>query len=133
MVELLIAVAVFVVGVVSLAQLFTVAIRSSGFGNETGQATLLASDKIEELRALDFSSASLAPGGSLTDSVDGYSDEDPGGMYIRRWAISDNTGAAPYTAPSANTKIIVVRVEPKLTGKMSAKAVQIQTMINNPK
>lgn len=133
MIELLIALAVFVVGVVSLAQLFTVAIRTGSFGNTTGQATLLASGKIEELRALDFSSAALAPGGSLADSVAGYSDEDPSGNFVRRWAIYDQTAAAPNTAPSTHVRVIIVRVEPKLADKMSAKPVQLQSLMNDPK
>lgn len=133
MLELLIAMAVFVVGVVSLAQLFTVAIRSDNFGNSTGQATMLASDKFEELRAQDFSSPTLAPGGSLTDSLDGYSDLDPSGNYTRRWAIFDDTAPPPFTAPSANLRVVVVRVTPKISDALSAKAVQLQTMIGDSK
>src|SRR5262249_30657878 len=52
-------------------------------------ATLLAADKLEQLRALPLDDAALesSPPGALTTDVPGYSDR-PAAGYVRRWSIT---------------------------------------------
>jgi len=52
LIEVLIASLVLAVGVVSLAQLFTIAIASNLSARDTTEGTVLAAQKMEELRSL---------------------------------------------------------------------------------
>ncbi len=89
--EVLIAISIFAVGVLAVATMQVSAIRSNRLGNEVTQATALAQVQIEALKGADINSAALAPGH--------YSDPNnpldetgvSGGIFSRSWDIADNS------------------------------------------
>ena len=89
--ETLIAMAILVVAVLSLAQLLTLASRANIAAGQMTTATILAAGKMEELRALPWGSTS---------------GEDRVGAHTRRWSMS------AFPADGMNAAIVDVRVEP---------------------
>lgn len=105
--EVLIASSILVVGIVSLAQLLAMEVAANGDAGQMTFATLVAAQKIEDLRAATWESLS----GSAGDFVD-YPDRagtstaraaSPAG-FTRRWSIS------PWSADPNNTLVIQVVV-----------------------
>lgn len=80
LIEALIATTILAVGVASLAQLFTLAIGSNLSATHRTRAALLAAQKLEELRALEWNAALQAAG------ADGR------GEYTRRWSVEPLPG-----------------------------------------
>jgi Tfp pilus assembly protein PilV len=101
--EVLMAIALLVGAVVTLA----LVVAKSGATNMSARratlAALIATDKIEELRSVPFDDASLAPSApdALTVDRDGFFDE-PGPGWRRRWSIAG--------LPSSPTDAIVIAV-----------------------
>jgi type IV pilus assembly protein PilV len=89
--EVLIAISIFAVGVLAAATLQVNAIRRNRLGNEVTQAASLAQMQIETLKRADISSAALAPG--HYDDPNNPIDETGahGGIFTRSWDIADNT------------------------------------------
>ena len=112
LIEVMVATGILIVALVSLAQLLTTAIRDNLTARHATYATILAGQKIEELRALAWSAdgegfalsdpaLSRSPSGALTSNTAGFVDyldqfghlvagggnppEDA--VYTRRWAI----------------------------------------------
>ena len=83
LIEVLIGSTVLAVGVASLAQLFTLAVGSNLVSTRRTHATLLASQKLEELR-------SLAWGTELREGT-----SDVVGEYARQWSVGPLPGNAP--------------------------------------
>jgi type IV pilus assembly protein PilV len=89
--EVLIAISLFAVGVLAVATMQVSAIRGNRLGNEVTQAAALAQVQIESLKAADINSTVLAPGH--------YSDPNnpldqtgvTGGIFTRSWDIADNS------------------------------------------
>ncbi len=99
--EVLIAISIFTVGILAVATLQVNAIRKNGLGNEVTQATSLAQMQIEALKRADINSAALAPGNyddpnNPIDETEAY-----GGTFTRSWDIADN---------SAYSRIVTVTV-----------------------
>ena len=89
LIEVLIAMLVFVTGVMMIAQLFLLAGATNAAARDTTIATTLAAQKVEQLISTDLSSES-----GLVDHVDasgrvlGTSESPPeGAVYTRRWSI----------------------------------------------
>ena len=89
--EVLIAILIFVVGVLAVATMNVNAIRGNRLGNEVTQATSLAQMQIEALKRADIDSAALAPG--HYDDPNNPIDETGahGGIFTRSWDVADNT------------------------------------------
>jgi type IV pilus assembly protein PilV len=89
--EVLIAISIFAVGVLAVATLQVTAIRGNRLGNEVTQATSLAQMQIEALKSADINSAALAPG--HYDDPNNPIDETGahGGTFTRSWDIAENT------------------------------------------
>jgi hypothetical protein len=129
LIEVLIATCILAGALVSLAQLFAIAIRTNLTARGASYATILAEQKIEELRARAWSvdaqgvrlsdgGLTASPRGSLNANMAGYVDyadqfgrtlvsdvnRPPNAVYTRRWAIT----ASP-TDPD-DTLVIQVRV-----------------------
>src|SRR5687768_2776638 len=129
LIEVMVATGILVVALVSLAQLLTTAIRDNLTARNATYATILAGQKIEELRALAWSAdgegfalsdpaLSRSPSGTLTTNTAGFVDyldqfghllgdgTDPpeGAVYTRRWAIE------PSPDNPADTLVIQVVV-----------------------
>lgn len=81
LIEALIATTILATGVASLAQLFTLAIGSNLSATHRTHAAMLAAQKIEELRGLEWA-ASLETAGA--DRV---------GEYTRRWSVDPLPGS----------------------------------------
>jgi len=139
LIEVLVAIGIIVVLVTSVSQLFAVATRLNVDARVRTAATLLAMEKLEELRELAFGFDSqgvtltdvttdtspavmagggtgLMPGGSIDQSVAGYSDSlDLFGRradlaragFVRRWAIE------PLRTDTANGLVFSVVVLPR--------------------
>lgn len=75
LIEALIATTILAIGVASLAQLFTLAVGSNLVATRHTRGAMLAAQKLEELRSLDWDAA-LQAGGA--DSI---------GEYGRRWSV----------------------------------------------
>lgn len=115
--EALIATGILAVSLVSLADLFGLAIRSNIAARSTTTATVLAQQKLEELRALAWTGLSQSPANALQENTPGFVDHvdqfgeirgggaDPSSdaIYTRRWAIEP----LPSTP---DTLVIQVRV-----------------------
>ena len=83
MIEALVALVVFGVGMLMLVQLSPRATHSGNQGRRISEAMSLAQDKVEELRALPNESADLGAG-THVDAADL-------GAFSRRWIVSDDT------------------------------------------
>ena len=102
-IEVLVAISVLSVGVVSLAQLFTVATASNISSRHTTLASVLASQKLEQLRARPWADLTPSPGTALQEDTPGFVDEV--GTYTRRWSI-DPLPAAPDDAVVIQVRVI---------------------------
>ena len=105
LIEVLVAIGIFTVAVVALAQLTAIAARANLQAGRTSFATVIAQQKIEELLPADLVS-NLSPAGALTTSLDGWFDfvdrhgrsvgtgaRPPSGTdYLRRWSVELVTG-----------------------------------------
>jgi prepilin-type N-terminal cleavage/methylation domain-containing protein len=101
LVETLVAVTILAVALASLAQLFGVAAAANQRARRTTVASILARQKMEELRSLAWDAApGPSPTGTLETEVAGYSDfldargqpfDSPaaadGVAFVRRWSI----------------------------------------------
>lgn len=75
MVEVLIAIIILTVGLVSLAALLSRMDFNTGQSRYSATASLLASEKLEHLNRLASIDPALAAGGDLTTDMAGYSDQ----------------------------------------------------------
>ena len=105
LVEVMVASAILACAVLSVAQVMAVATSSTAGARGVSEATLLAWQKIDELRGLAFTfddigspvtddALTSSPGGTLSRDTAGYVDYlDMVGMrYRRRWAIALSSG-----------------------------------------
>lgn len=65
--EILIAITILSVGLLALAEMTIYVIRSNAVGNKITKATVLAEDKLEQLRKLGYSHTQLSNGGDNND------------------------------------------------------------------
>ena len=87
--EVLVAIIIGAIGLISLAQVFPMAGRSLNQSKRATEAMLVGQEKLEQLRAMDLSSAQLTAGAHEdTTTVSG-------GQYRRMWNVEDNK---PLTA-----------------------------------
>ena len=115
LVEAIVATGLLAVALVTLAQLFAIAIRSNIDARTATYAALLAQSKVEELRASPV--LTVSPESALREDTPGFvdyvdqfghvvSDGLPNATYVRRWAIQPL-----MTEPDA--VVIQVAVSPK--------------------
>jgi prepilin-type N-terminal cleavage/methylation domain-containing protein len=89
LIETLIALAIFSIGILGVAQLQLWNIKNNTTGNITTQATMLARTQLEELKNI----------GDVTDLTNGADADNPinpdgsaGGIFTRSWTISNPHG-----------------------------------------
>jgi prepilin-type N-terminal cleavage/methylation domain-containing protein len=104
LVETLIATMILAVAATALAQLFVLSARANQIARATTMETLLAQEKIEDLRAEPI----LLPGGSLARNESGFSDAVSG--YTRRWSVD------PLSPEQRSTFVVQVLVTSPLPG-----------------
>jgi hypothetical protein len=87
--EVLVALMLLAMGMLSVAPMFVSSVDTSATGADISSLSSRATARMESLRAEPFHT--LIPGGSLTSNVSGYSDTtDP--QVILRWEIVDGGG-----------------------------------------
>jgi type IV pilus modification protein PilV len=106
LIEVMIAMLVVTVGLVSMAQLMAVTTVMHSDARQTSLGTELAQAKLDELMKLNLNSAAavqVTPDDedSLNENVTNYFDE-PSDTITRRWKVEDG--------PTADTRIITMRV-----------------------
>jgi prepilin-type N-terminal cleavage/methylation domain-containing protein len=99
LIEVLVAVSIFAVGLLAIAALQTSAIRMNSTGDRLTELSTIGIDKYEELMSLPYTDPQLAVGGP-------YTDPNPPAGYTVRWTVVQDILVA-------NTKCI----ELKVTGK----------------
>jgi hypothetical protein len=132
MIEVLIAMVILTVALVSMAELMAVTIRMQMLGRNETAAIRMVTAKIDELVAINFFDplvmAQVAVGGSLTGDVTvgavNFFD-DPAAGFHRRWQI---------TAIAGQTRIrtLTVRVIPRVVDRRTNAEVQLTTIIRSP-
>ena len=128
LIEVLVAIGIFTVALVALAQLSVIATRANLRAGRTSFATVIAQQKIEELLSEDLA-ANLSPAGALTTSLDGWFDfvdrhgrsvgtgaRPPSGSdYLRRWSVEPLTGA-----DTLRVQVAVIDIRQAMTGDAAA-------------
>ncbi|HWQ34571.1 MAG TPA: prepilin-type N-terminal cleavage/methylation domain-containing protein [Blastocatellia bacterium] len=126
LVEVIVSMLIMLVGLISVAELFALAMRDNSYSFNNGAATIAAQDKIEELRGLDFDNAQLQLTGSpdpLTSNVADHNDAP--GNFIRRWSVT--------AGPTPDTRIVTVRIISTITDPRRAKQqMDITTILVRP-
>ena len=119
LIEVLIAIGIFAIGILAIATLQLGTVKNNTTGNVTTMATMLARQKMEEIKSvtvladLDGSpySDSPCPGGPERINLEGI--PDPGGAFERCWDITE----------FANPKWRMVKVEVYRLGKEDRRVV----------
>lgn len=104
LVEVMVAMLVFLVAAVGLAQLLAMTTRMHLTAQNTTEATRLAEGKLDELTALDFvtdPSIQITTTDVLETNVSNYFDTPDTGV-TRRWSV--------VAGPTATTRMVTVRV-----------------------
>ena len=116
LIEALLASLLLVLAIVAIAQLFAIAVSTNIEARTRTVATILASQKLEQLRVL--AGVALAPGGSLAQNTSGFvehldasgivlgadAQRPRGTVYTRRWSIE------PVIAGPDGVWLVQVRV-----------------------
>jgi hypothetical protein len=107
-----------------MAELMAITLRIQMLGrNETASVRLVQS-KIDQLVAVNFSSATVAVGGSLSSDVTNYNDTPTAG-YKRRWQIAAIAG-------ETRVRTLTVTVIPDVKDNRTTRSVQLTTIIRDP-
>ena len=103
LIEILIAIAIFSIGVLAVAKMQLWNAKNNTTGNLTTMATLLGRAKIEELKGHDITDTELTTG-TYEDSDNPIdADGNPGGIFTRQWTVTNPLGGS-------NTRQIEVQV-----------------------
>jgi prepilin-type N-terminal cleavage/methylation domain-containing protein len=98
LIEALIAISIFAIGFLAIGSLVVSTTRNNTKGNILTQATMLASNKIEELKTENLMSA-LMTTGTHPDPNNPLDDRgNQGGIYNRSWRVSELQPTASPTA-----------------------------------
>ena len=90
LIEILIALAIFSIGILAVAQLQMWNIRNNTTGNVVTMATLLARQQMETLK----SQADVTTLSSDADPNPVTADGNPGGIFTRAWTVSNPLGGS---------------------------------------
>jgi type IV pilus assembly protein PilV len=91
LIEVMIAMAIFAIGILAVGSMQMSNTKNNTTGNITTQATMLARQKLEELKTV--ADVTTLTNGTTPDpnnpiDVDG----NPGGIYIREWTVTNPLG-----------------------------------------
>ena len=87
MIEVMIAVLLTAIAVIGVVGLYRVQTRSSGYSRFSTEASVLAADKMEQLRTI----AIVPPGGTFVEpggNIDARGQTGAGGIFERSWVIA---------------------------------------------
>lgn len=122
LVEVMVAMVVFLVAAVGLAQLLAMTTRMHLQAENTTAATRLAQGKIDELTALDFAtdpSMQITETDVLSTDVPNYFDTPENGI-TRRWSV--------VAGPTPTTRMVTVRVIGR-AGSLGERTVDVTTVL----
>jgi Tfp pilus assembly protein PilV len=102
LIEALVATLIVSTGVVTMAQLLSIAAVTNLAARRSTVAAIAAEQKLEELRTLPFDELQISPASALEQNTDGYVDYV--GIYTRRWSIE------PVSSASGSSLVIQVLV-----------------------
>ena len=91
LIEVLIAMAIFAIGILAVASLQLSNTKNNTTGNITTQATMLARQKLEELKTVP-DVTTLTSGTDPNNPLD--ADGNAGGIYNRQWNVSNPLGGS---------------------------------------
>ena len=91
LIEVLIAMAIFAIGILAVASLQLSNTKNNTTGNITTQATMLARQKLEELKTVP-DVTTLTSGTDPNNPLD--ADGNTGGIYNRKWNVSNPLGGS---------------------------------------
>jgi prepilin-type N-terminal cleavage/methylation domain-containing protein len=147
LIEVLIAMVILTVALVSMAELMAITLRMQQLGRNQTQATRLAQDKIDELMSRNFTFAELTVGGSLTADVANHFDVPAAGtaanlQYRRRWLVEamnfgDTVNVTAGNPPvvtatpiaAGTTRRVTVRVIPLRNDRRMSTPVDLVTIV----
>jgi prepilin-type N-terminal cleavage/methylation domain-containing protein len=125
LVEVLIAMVILTVALVSMAELMAITLRMQMMGRNETSAVRLAQSKIDQLVNLNFATNAAANvGGSLTANVANYFDTDAPG-FTRRWQIQAIAG-------ETKVRTLTVRVIPNINDRRTNAQIDLVTIIRSP-
>jgi len=132
LIEVLIAMVILTIALVSMAELMAITLRMQQLGRNQTLAMRLAQDKVDELMSRNFTFAELAVGGSLTADVANHFDVPAAGTaanlnYRRRWFVE--TIASDNGAPADSLRRVTVRVIPVRNDRRISNPVDIVTIV----
>jgi len=136
--EVLIAVVILAVGLLAIAQMQVIAIRSNAQSRDVTEATTLAKDTLDYFKSVPFNHAVIADtndsnNSALTNTTDidhQHGDNpidaqgNPGGKYTLIWNVADDT-------PNQNNKAVVVTVSWLSGPNQVPKQAQFATLISS--
>ena len=105
LIEVLIGISIFAIGMMAVARLQILTVRNTAVGNFTSQATMLANQKMEEIKTMDFDD--LVPNEVEAD-ID--AEGNPGGVYTRTTTISDPSSAG-FPNLGTHARLINIQVQ----------------------
>lgn len=124
--EVMIALVILSVGLLGLAALQLVAVKSNAFSSEMTYATMLAQEHAERLKSLPFTDANLTAG---THSAMGSS---KGVQYTVTWIVWDNVPAENMKSVSVTVRWLSMRLgESSQSPEKQTVAASLQTVIRN--
>ena len=105
-IEVLVALSIFAIGLLALATMQISAIQTNGFAYRTNIATLLAQDLLEDYKRLGYDG--IPSTGNYTDNnpLNEHGVNDPAGIYNRTWTVADNGWRKTITVTVAWTDIV---------------------------
>jgi type IV pilus assembly protein PilV len=89
--EVLIATAIFSVGLLGLASLSTYTIAGNASSKRISASTVLAESKVEAFKNMGFNNSELLAGTHNDPNNPVDEDGNSGGMYTRSWIVTDST------------------------------------------
>lgn len=125
LVEVTVALLIFTVGIVGLAQLMAVSLHMQSLGRNQTSAVRLAQDKLDELMSMHFDTApeiQITGSDSLSADVENYFDIDADGT-TRRWLVEDGPDG------NANLRQITIRVIPLVQDRRTATPYDLVSII----
>ena len=103
--EVLIAVSIFAIGILAVASMQLTSIQGNAFGNEMTTATFLAQAQLERMKSVSDVSTDL-PIGTFADSLNPMDENENSGVggaiYNRSWTVA--------AGPSADSRQVTVTV-----------------------
>jgi prepilin-type N-terminal cleavage/methylation domain-containing protein len=125
LIEVLIAMVILTVALVSMAELMAIMLRMQMMGRNETAAVRLIQSKIDEIVNVNFTTTTTANvGGSLSSDVANYFDT-PASGFKRRWQISAITG-------ETKVRTLTVRIVPTVTDRRTNAEVELSTIIRSP-